>query len=255
MAFGIAGIVELLLAPPGLMIGLILVGLWLLARGTRPRLGLGLAGSGVGLLYLLSTPLVAQILLSGLQTSPVIPPEALAQQPAQAIVVLGAGRHEDAREYGGDTVSSLLLERVRYAAFVARHTKLPVLVSGGLAKDDHPAEAVLMQKTLESEFGVPVRWVEPSSRTTFENARYSSQLLRAAQVQRILLVTHALHMARATWSFEQFGITVIPAPTVFEDWGDGGFIVRDFLPNARALQKSAYAFHEIIGNLWYRLRY
>jgi len=255
MAFGFAGIVELLLAPPGLSIWLMLAGVWLLYRGRRSRLGLGLAGSGLALLYLFSTPLVAQLLLSGLQTSPVIPPTELDEQGAQAIIVLGAGRREDAGEYGIDTLNSLALERLRYAAFIARRTDLPVLVSGGLAKDGHPPEAMLLMETIEAEFGVPIRWVESDSRTTFENARYSSQILQASGIQRAFLVSHAWHMPRALWSFEKFGLDIVPAPTVFEQWGDGGLIVQDFLPNARALQKTAYAFHEYMGNLWYRVHY
>jgi len=246
---------ELLLAPPGLSIWLMLVGIWLLYRGHRSRLGLGLAGSGVALLYLLSTPLVAQLLLSSLQTAPAIPPTELDEQGAQAIIVLGAGRRKNAGEYGIDTLNSLALERLRYAAFIARRTDLPVLVSGGLAKDGHPPEAMLMMETIEAEFGVPIRWVESESRNTFENARYSAQILQGAGIQRAFLVSHAWHMPRALWSFRKFGIQVIPAPTVFEQWGDGDMIAQDFLPNARALQKSAYAFHEYLGNLWYRLRY
>ncbi len=255
MAFGFAGIVELLLVPPGLSLWLILAGAWLLYRRRRSRLGLGLTGSGLALLYLFSTPIVAQGLLSMLQTAPVIPPMLLDGQGAQAIVVLGAGRREDAAEYGIDTPNSLALERLRYAAWIARRTDLPVLVSGGLARDGRPPEAMLMMEVMEAEYGVPIRWVESDSRTTFENARYSSQILRAARVRRVLLVTHAWHMPRAMWSYEHFGIDVVPAPTVFEQWGDGGLIVQDFLPNARALQKTAYAFHEYFGSLWYRLRY
>ncbi len=254
MAFGLAGIVELLLAPPGLSIWLMLAGIWLLYRGQRARLGLGLAGSGLILLYLFSTPLVAQLLLSGLQTAPAIPPAELDERDAQAIVVLGAGRREDASEYGADTLNSLALERLRYAAFIARRTELPVLVSGGLAKDGHPPEAMLLAEALKAEFGIPVRWVESDSRTTYENARYSSQILRGAGIQRAFLVSHAWHMPRALWSFEQFGMELIPAPTAFDEWGDGGMIAQDFLPGAHALRKTAYAFHEYLGNLWYRLR-
>ena len=255
MAFGFAGIVELLLTPPGLSIWLMLAGIWLLYRGRRSRLGLGLAGSGLALLYLFSTPLVAQLLLSALQAAPAIPPAELDEQGAQAIIVLGAGRREDASEYGIDTLNSLALERLRYAAFIARRTDLPVLVSGGLAKDGHPPEAMLLMETLEAEFGVPIRWVESDSRTTYENARYSSQILQGAGIQRAFLVSHSWHMPRALWSFEKFGMEVIPAPTVLEERGDSGPIVKDFLPSARALQKTAYAFHEYLGNLWYRLRY
>ncbi len=255
MAFGFAGIVELLLAPPGLSIWLIFAGVWLLYHRQRVRLGLGLAGGGLALLYLFSTPIVAQGLLSMLQTEPVIPPMALDEQGAQAIVVLGAGRREDAAEYAIDTPNSLALERLRYAAWIARRTDLPVLVSGGLARDGRSPEAMLMMEVMEAEYGVPIRWVESDSRTTFENARYSSQILQSSQIKRVFLVSHAWHMPRAVWSFENFGMEVVPAPTVFEQWGDGGLIVQDLLPNARALQKTAYAFHEYLGNLWYRVRY
>ncbi len=255
MAFGIAGILELLLAPPGLSIWLILAGVWLLYRGRRSRLGLGLAGSGLALLYLFSTPLVAQLLLAGLQTAPVIPPARLDEQGAQAIIVLGAGRRKDAGEYGIDTLNSLALERLRYAAFIARRTDLPVLVSGGLAIDGRPPEAMLMMEVMEAEFGVPIRWVESDSRTTFENARYSSRILRDSRIQRAFVVSHAWHMPRVLWSFDKSGLDVVPAPTVFEPWGEGGLILQDILPSARALQKTAYAFHEYLGNVWYRLRY
>ena len=50
---------------------------------------------------------------------------------AQAIVVLGGGLYFDTPEYGGDTVGGSTLERLRYAATIARKTNLPVLVTGG----------------------------------------------------------------------------------------------------------------------------
>ncbi len=246
--------VEALLMPPGLLVWLLLGGLWLLARGRR-RPGLALSATALLLLYLLSTPLVGGGLLGLLQTAPAIPPAALGTQDAEAIVVLGAGRRSDAAEYAGDTVNGLALQRLRYAAFVARRTGLPLLVSGGLARDGHPPEAMLMMQALESEFGVPVRWVESDSRNTFENARYSSRILRASQVNRVYLVSHAWHMPRALWSFAHFGLTVIPAPTAFESDDDDVLLASDLLPDARALRNSAFALHEIIGLLWYRWHY
>ena len=50
---------------------------------------------------------------------------------AKAVVILGGGVRRNAPEYGGDTLATLTLERVRYGARVARLTGLPVLVSGG----------------------------------------------------------------------------------------------------------------------------
>lgn len=255
MALGIAGIFELLLLPPGLCLWLILAGVWLLYRQQRSRLGLALAASGLALLYLLSTPAVSQLLMSPLQTAPAVPLAELSEQGAEAIIVLGAGRREDAEEYGIDTLNALALERLRYAALIARRTDLPVLVSGGLARDGHPPEAMLMMEILEAEFGVPIRWVEADSRNTYENAQYSSQILQAAQIGRAFVVSHAWHMPRVLWSFEQFGLDVIPAPTAFEQWGKGPMVARDFLPDARALQKTSFALHEYVGNLFYRFRY
>lgn len=245
--------VEAVLLPPGLLIWLLLGGLWLLARGRR-RAGLAVSSVGLGLLYLLSTPLVGGGLLGLLQTAPPLAEDALGAQGGEAIVVLGAGRRSAAAEYGGDTVNALALERLRYAARIARRTGLPLLVSGGLARDGHPPEAILMMQALEADFGVPVRWVESDSRNTFDNARYSSQILRASGLRRILLVSHAWHMPRALWAFGRFGLQVTPAPTAFET-DDDTLLLSDLLPQARALRKSYFALHEMLGNLWYRLRY
>ena len=63
---------------------------------------------------------------------------------AQAIVVLGAGKRTHAPEFGGETVNRLALERLRYAATLARETRLPMLVSGGAPAGDTP-EASLME--------------------------------------------------------------------------------------------------------------
>ena len=54
-----------------------------------------------------------------------------------------------------------------------------------------------MKQVLEREFQVPVTWVEETSRNTLENARGSFQVLGAAGIRRVYLVTHAWHMPRA----------------------------------------------------------
>ena len=136
---------------------------------------------------------------------------------AQAIVVLGGGRHLDAPDFGGDTASAATLERVRYAAKLHRESNLPILVSGG--KRDgvgRRSEADIMRGILEQEFGRPVRWVEPDSHDTRQNARNSAKLLQADRIARVMLVTHAAHMERAQMEFEAAGVEVVPMPTVFE---------------------------------------
>src|SRR5206468_2400197 len=131
------------------------IGLLLLRR--RPRLGRAIAAFGVVLLLVLSTPIVAILLVRALDDSPVI--DIGAAKSAQAIVILGGGIRLNAAEYGGDTLNRLTLERVRYGARVARLTGLPILVTGGSVHGGQ-TEARLMQDALEHEFDVPVRWSE-----------------------------------------------------------------------------------------------
>ncbi|WP_341648475.1 YdcF family protein [Thauera humireducens] len=101
---------------------------------------------------------------------------------------------------------------MRYGARLARTTGLPLLVSGG-GIGNETAEAVLMKSALEEDFGLTVRWAEARSRDTRENALFSAQILREADVRHVLLVTHAMHMPRAQAAFESAGLIVTPAPT------------------------------------------
>ncbi len=234
------------LLPPGLLILLLAGGL--LLRRARPRTASVLFASGLGGLYLLSMPLMANWLIALWEA----PPEIVIARDAQAIVVLGGGRYLQAPEYGGDTVAAETLVRLRYTAHLQRSTGLPVLVSGGRPDGGETSEASAMSRVLEQDFAVTVRWQEGDSDNTLQNARYSRRLLGAQDIANVILVTHAWHMPRARYAFEQSGFRIIPAPTGHVTWGP--LTVLDFLPDARALRKSAWFFHEMIGLFWYRLR-
>jgi len=171
-----------------------------------------------------------------------------------AIIVQSAMRYRSAPEYGGDTVDGVSLERLRYAAHVARKADLPVLVSSGRHRDDEAALAHLMKKVLEEDLRVAVRWVEERSRNTFENALFSAEILRNENIGPAMLATHAFHMKRATEVFEQAGIRVVPAATVFALTGSA-FQMRDLLPQASSLVSSAYALHEVVGLVASRVIY
>lgn len=235
------------LLPP---FNLLLSGLcgWLLLR-RRPWLGKTLIGLSWLLLYALSTPLVANKLLQGLESGET--PPILRAGAAQAIVVLGAGRALHAPEYGGETVSTYSLQRLRYAALLQQKTGLPLLLSGGKLDGGVEPEAVLMNEALKEQH-IPVRWLETVSTDTLENAFFSRNLLQRAGIKRIYLVTSAWHMPRARQAFEAAGFDVVAAPTGFT--AGMRLMPLDFLPNATALQKSAIFTHETIGLLWYRWR-
>jgi len=242
-------LIEALFIPPASSLIFILLGLLLLRL--KKWLGRGLILLGLGSLYLASTPVfVTPITEYWVSRYPMVDLDA---QDAQAIVVLGGGRRERAYEYGVDTVDRHAMERLRYAAMLHRQTGLPILVTGGVVyEEDRESEAVLMTRFLE-ELGVMTRWQEHKSRTTFENAQYSVPILKAEGINRILLVTHGLHMPRSIWSFQNQGMDVIAAPTVFHTGGTRGG-AKDYIPQSGTLYGFTQILHEWLGLAWYRLK-
>jgi uncharacterized SAM-binding protein YcdF (DUF218 family) len=242
----VRNLLSALLLPPSNLILLGMAGIALLKH--RPGLGKALVTLALALLYLLSTPIVAEGLLHSLETLPQRHPF---DTSVQTIVVLGADTYFSPPEYDAHTVGRLSLERVRYAARLYRRTGKPILTTGGTEQGNGFSEAVQMKTVLEEEFRVPVSWVEKTSRNTRENAYKSFAILKKDGIDHIALVTHAWHMPRAIREFEQAGFNVTPAPTAFTTRYRTGLM--SFIPMANALQKSWLYFHEIFGILWYRL--
>jgi uncharacterized SAM-binding protein YcdF (DUF218 family) len=242
-----------LILPPASLFLLIAIGLLLWRRW--PRAGRIVAGTGLAALVLLSSNAGAAFLVRPLEgmTAPLLAPE---RAGAQAIVVLAAGRLQDAPEYGGlDIPDYYALARMRYGAHLQRRTGLPLLVTGGNGGNGgnkrEYAKADAMADALREDFGVPVRWVEPLSRNTAENAAYSAALLRKDGVKRILLVTDAMHMPRSRTVFEAAGLEVVSAPTMF--FSDQARSLGAWLPSAEGMRRSWYATYEWMGIVWYRL--
>ncbi|MBV1910964.1 MAG: YdcF family protein [Kangiellaceae bacterium] len=168
-----------------------------------------------------------------------------------AIVVLAGGRISSSPEYGDiDTVSSKTLQRIQYAAWLHRKTRLPILVTGGSVYGESTAESVLMNQTMLSAFNIAPKWIEVNSKNTAENAKFSNEILKRNGITEILLVTHSNHMQRAVAEFERAELKIIPAPTVFQSTRTSWI---DYFPSARALYESQQSLHEMVGKLWYYL--
>ena len=226
---------ELILPPAGPLI-LALLGLVLLKA--RPRLARIFIVVGLGSLWLLSTPIVADALTGLVELYPPLDLHKVAER--QAIVILGGGgQRAFAPEYQGPAAEPLLLERLSHGAYIAKKTGLPVLVTG------FSIEARAMHDSLQRNFGVETRWIDDQAYDTFQNARNSARILNAEGVHRIILVTHATHMRRSVREFADAGFDVVPAPV-------GMLAVRDFgvlryFPNPDALLRSHTAIYELIG--------
>ncbi len=243
-----------LILPPGgpLLLGFLGMLFWR-RRGGRLLVAVALVS-----LYAASTPLLSMALVAPLERLPALPPEMTAPPQADVIVVLAGGRAHQPPEYGGDTVSLWTLERIRYGARLQRQLELPLLVSGGDPAGRGIAEAELMAEVLEQEFGAPVRWVESRSRNTQENAYYTADILAEHGLERIVLVSRALHLPRSIEAFRRAGVSeVTPAPTGYfrRPADDPRLRFSDLLPDRRSLTRTSMALHEYIGTLWYRIIY
>ena len=227
---------DLILPPAGPLL-LVLLGLVLLK--IRPLLARICLATGIASLWLLSTPIVSDVLTRIVELYP--PVDMQLAGNAQAIVILGGGgQRAHAPEYGGvPAAEPYLLERLSYGAYLAKKTGLPILVTG------FSLEARAMHDTLARNFGIETQWVDDQAYDTFQNARNSARILTAQGVRRIVLVTRAAHMRRSVQEFTDAGFDVVPAPV-------GILAPRDFgilrlIPNADALMRSQNAIYELLG--------
>lgn len=231
-------VVRAMLLPPMGLLLLAILGAVLLALRFR-RSGWSCLAVGLGLLYLLAIPVVADALTRLVAGYPPLNPANATG--AQAIVILGGtGGRNHAPEYGGGPAATLdLLERLDYGAWLSRQTNLPILVTSDLSN------ARQMAASLTRDFQVPPRWVDANSHDTFENARNSAAMLRADHVGSILLVTSSTHMVRAMHEFLGTGLAVTAAPVlVLTNREELPF---RYMPSAEGLQRSNRALYELLG--------
>ncbi len=140
--------------------------------------------------------------------------------------------------------------RVWYAARLFHAGKAPlVLLSGGGDLEHQDFSEARAMAIFIQDLGVPEQafLLEERSRNTRENAKFSGRLLKARDIEHILLVTSALHMPRALALFKAQGLLVTPAPTDFETAQEPPNGLLAWLPHASALNGSALAMKELVG--------
>ncbi|MFG0317577.1 MAG: YdcF family protein [Planctomycetota bacterium JB042] len=238
----------LLLPPVG---PLALLALGLLWRRRRRRAGTALATAGALLLLLSMLPIVGAVALRSHQTFDALPAD-WRPTDERAIVVLSGDHRGDAPEdERGVTVGPMTLERMRYAARLARSSGLPLLVSGGVITQEAEPVARSMATVFTRDFGLEPRWIEDGSDDTAENARFSARLLSRDGVASVVLVTHAWHMPRARGAFARAGLGVTPAPCGFRS--APVLELAAFVPSGKAMLETYWGLHEWLGRAWYAL--
>ncbi|WP_205341187.1 YdcF family protein [Denitrificimonas caeni] len=247
-------IIKQLAFPPSSLLLLLLCAFFL--RKRWPKLALASFIISISTFYIISLPITVEYAARALETEAALPYQqwSTLQQHADAIVVLGGGREVNDPAWQSDQPSLMAMQRLRYAARLAKASQLPVLLSGGLHYGHPPSEAQIMADSLQQDFAVTARWLEGESRTTWENAQYTAQMLQAEGIKRVVLVTDAWHMPRSRWSYEQFGFEVVSAPVGFLS-GANERPLNGWMPESKAMWHNTALLNEAIGALLYRLSY
>ena len=174
---------------------------------------------------------------------------------ADAIVVLSTGRVVAP----GSAGISEWADADRFFAGVELYMagKAPVLVfTGGWSpmQPNAPLEGDILLR-YAAGFGVPESQMFSTTRVlnTAEEADAVSILLRERLPgrTRVLLVTSAFHMQRATRLFERAGLVVIPFPVDFAGAIADRVSLLDILPSAEGIGRTQLAVRELYGRLYY----
>lgn len=254
-------LLPLLVYPVGLASLLLVATLWALWRRQRR---LATVSTSLALIVLLvsSNAWVATRLVQSLEWQN-LPPDPM--PTADAIVVLGGStRPADYPRPWVDVMEAG--DRVLHGAQLYKAGKAPKLIlSGGriIWKGGGPPESDDMAQ-IAMAMGVPRSAIleESTSLNTYQNAVNVKQILEQENINRILLVTSAMHMPRSLAIFRKQGIDAIAAPTDFlisertiaEVRGTRQAVLLSLLPDVQNLEDVSRVMKEYIGLVVYRLR-
>lgn len=269
MFFILVKILSKLVYPVGMFFAMILSGL-VLMKSKRPRRklwGKRLVIFAVLTLYLFSNSWVAKQLGSHLEWR-IEGPDPWVK--ADGVVILGGGvepelkpRRNPELNFAGDRImrgAQLILEG--YADWVicsGGNTR----IAGSNQKEADSIKEILQMLGIESDAIIP----ESKARNTFENAKFSLELIQELRPDSIYLVTSSWHMQRSMAVFNKEAkklglddLKIIPAPcnyfTVQTETSPSWYF--DFsqiiVPDARFLEYNTRLMHELYGVLYYKLR-
>lgn len=262
MLLALSKILSLLIYPLGLATSLLIVGLVSLYRRKGRLNKTVIVTLSLALMILLSSSnyVISNVLVRSLEFQNI----PMGELPSvQAIVVLGGGTKPLISPRPWVEVAEAG-DRILYGSRLLLQGKAPLLiVSGGRAEwmgeggNPESEDMAIFAQALQVPASAIIQ--DPTSLTTYENAVNVKQIMQQRQIQKILLVTSALHMPRSLAIFRKLNIDAIAAPTDFltvNNTNDKGFLgsLLDLLPDVDALKNTTNALKEYIGLFVYRLR-
>ena len=209
---------------------------------------------GIIILIFSSLPIVSNKFIAYLEKD-YQPIEISEIESADAIVVLSGmiktiGDKENLRYEFSDSI-----DRFFTGLDLFKNNKSPILIltRGKIPWSFGIAEGEYLKK-LAIEYGIPEEKIilTEEVQNTDQEAKAIKKIL--ANNAKIILVTSAFHMPRAEKVFKAAEIKVIPFPVDFYN-SISKTTIMDFIPSADSLSASSHFVREMIGRLYYDLKY
>jgi len=164
---------------------------------------------------------------------------------ADAIVLLGGGIGKSDKMVYPEMFDGA--DRVWHAARLWKAGKAPVVLVSG-CNDLESTVPLLLDLGVRREAIV----VDNESRNTYENSRFTERMLNesGSAHHKILLVTSAWHMPRASGNFSKTSLEVVPAACDFNTYNafHGAKYFWDWIaPSADSMMRTNFLFKEWLG--------
>ena len=239
-------LVATLLMPLPVALLLVLLGVWMAARGAR-RMGLVTGSAGLLLLFLAAWSPVADRLLEPLEQAyaPVLDVAALGD--IAAVVVLGAGWEPEADWPASTRLNDSAVHRLMEGLRLLQGVPEAKLVVSGGSRRTGVAPVALGYAQAAQALGVPAeRIVVLDTPTDTAQEAYAVRKFLGTEA-RFVLVTSASHMPRSVRHFERVGLAPMASPTHFRTGRGGPGRLSYWVPSSDALRKTERAVYEYLG--------
>ena len=209
----------------------------------------------VSILIICSLPIFSNKLITFLENEYILS-DVSSAKTADAIVVLSGmvrtinGKNGLSYEWGEAS------DRIFAGIELIKKNKAPIMVltGGKLPWSVGKPEGEYL-RDVAIKYGVPNKNIllTENVENTDQEAKAVGKLLNKTS-PKIILVTSAFHMPRAQKVFEAVGINIEPFAVDFLSGADK-YTIMNFIPSAGALNQTSFFIRELIGRLYYSLKY
>ena len=209
---------------------------------------------GIAILIFCSLPIISSNLIAYLEkdyslqnTSTIDKADAIVVLSGMLSIIKTESDYE--YEFGG------AVDRILAGIDLYKDAKAPILIltRGKLPWSLGKPEGEYL-KEFATQFSIPKENIllTDNVQNTDQEAKSVKKLLN--QNKRIILVTSAFHMPRAQKVFEAADINTIPFPVDFQSQ-ESKLTFMDFIPSAVSFSDSSHFIREMIGRIYYSLKY